>query len=315
MSSHPDADGTAPGDGAPCEGTVVVRSSREVTVRMDAAAGDWICELRGVLRRDGRGALVVGDRVLVEPVAPGRGRIKTIRPRRSQLARRRETGGVRELVLAANIDRVVAFFAARQPRLKFGALDRLLVAAESNALPVTIVLNKVDLAAGAELQERLATYPSLGYPVLPTSGVTGEGLDALRALLIDQVTVVAGPSGVGKSTLIGAVLGIDLKVAEVSHANEKGRHTTTVATWFSLPGGGAVVDTPGFRDFGLGFIDPSELGYLFPEFRPLLGGCRFRDCLHRDEPGCAIHAAAEAGTLDPWRLRSYLGMLPTLPRG
>lgn len=270
---------------------------------------DWRCEARGLLRQGEGTSLVVGDLVEVEPDGVRAGRIMRVLPRRNQLSRRREVGGGRELVVAANLDRVVAFFAARRPRLKLGTLDRLLIAAEHNDLPATIVVNKADLGLSDELEQQLAEYPALGYPVLLVSVHTGEGVAEFQALLGRGANVISGPSGVGKSSMLSRILGIELRVADVSEANEKGKHTTTAATWYALPGGGAVVDTPGFRDYGLWDLAPEQVARHMPDLLPHVQACRFRDCLHRGEPGCAVRAAAEAGTVSARRYRSYLGIL------
>jgi ribosome small subunit-dependent GTPase A len=205
---------------------VVFRSSREVTVLVEGAP--VICELRGVLRRRGPNAVVVGDRVEVSMEGDARGSVEAVLPRETALARRRESGQGRELVIAANVHQLVAVFAARQPRPKFGALDRLLVAGESSGLAAIVLLNKVDLGVDAEVEAELANYSSIGYRVLRTSRVTGEGIDDLASALAGRASVVSGPSGAGKSSLIAPIIGIELRVGAISAHNEKGRHTTTV---------------------------------------------------------------------------------------
>ena len=291
-------------------GQVIFRSSREVTVLVDGER--WVCELRGNLRRRGSNAIVVGDHVEVSAEGELRGCVESIAPRETSLSRRRESGRGRELVIAANVHQVVAVFAAARPKPKFGALDRLLVAAETAGLEAWVVLNKCDLGVSEEVAEELEVYRAIGYRVLETSQETGEGLEALREALTGRASVVSGPSGVGKSSLIGPIVGEDLRVGAVSHANEKGRHTTTAVTWYPLPGGGAVLDTPGFRDYALWDLDPQELAAQFPDIREHLGACRFSDCLHREEPECAIAAAVEEGAIDPRRYYSYLGILESL---
>lgn len=289
------------------QGQVVFRSVRHLVVRIGDE--DWVCEARGLLRHIEKASLVVGDRVEVEPDGERTGRVMSVLPRRNQLSRRREVGGGRELVVAANLDRVVAFFAARRPRLKFGTLDRLLIAAEHNGLAATIVVNKADLGFAAEIEGGLADYPPLGYPVLRVSVHSGEGVAEFRAMLGSGASVVSGPSGVGKSSMLSRVLGLELKTADVSEANEKGKHTTTAATWYALPGGGAVVDTPGFRDYGLWGLEPTDLARRMPDLAPWVQACKFRDCLHRGEPGCAVRSAADEGAISARRYRSYLGIL------
>ncbi len=291
-------------------GQVIFRSSREVTVLIGEER--LSCELRGNLRRHGSNAVVVGDHVVISPDGPGRGCVEEILPRGTSLSRRRESGRGRELVIAANVHQVIAVFAARQPKPKFGALDRLLVASESSELEMLIVLNKCDLGISEEIAEELGVYEEIGYRVIRTSQVTGEGLEELKASMRGRASVVSGPSGVGKSSLIGPIVGIDLRVGEVSKANEKGRHTTTAVTWYPMPCGGAVLDTPGFRDYALWQLEPGELAECFRELRPFLGQCRFNDCLHREEPGCPIREAGESGGIDPRRYFSYLGILDSI---
>lgn len=290
-------------------GRVVFRSSREVRVIVDGVT--WTCELRGRLRQT-KTTVVVGDWAAFEVVADGRGILESIERRENWLSRRREVGGGSELVIAANLDRVIAFFAARQPRLKFGALDRLLVAAERQSLPAEIVINKMDLGLDAESERRLELYPELGYPVYPVSVKDDTGLAELDGRLRSAAVVVSGPSGVGKSSLLSRVLGVPIRVGEVSRHNEKGRHTTTAVTWYPLADGGALVDTPGFRDYGLWDLPKVDLAHLMPDLHRHLSQCRFGNCLHSGEPGCGVQAAADAGEISPERLRSYHGILESL---
>ncbi|MFN0057108.1 MAG: ribosome small subunit-dependent GTPase A [Planctomycetota bacterium] len=294
-------------------GQLVFKSSSSAIVVVDAR--EIRCTLRGSLRGSVRAvgdALVVGDQVRLTIQADGTGAIEERLPRRNWLSRRREVGGGRELIVASNIDRVVAMFAARQPQLKFGALDRLLVAATRQELPAVIVINKMDLGLDAETADQLALYPPMGYPVLPLSLTDDSSLEPLRNLFAGSASVISGPSGVGKSSLLGKVLGIEIRVATVSDYNEKGRHTTSAATWYPLPNGGAVVDTPGFRDYGLWDLERRELAAHMPDLAGFVSQCRFGSCLHQTEPHCAVRAAVEAGAIDARRYRSYLGILESL---
>ncbi len=287
-------------------GRVTFRSSREATVRVGDE--EWRCELLGALRRerDAGSAVVVGDRVEVVVDRPLRGRIARVLPRTNRLSRRRSAGEGRELVLAANIDRVLAMFSAREPRPKFGALDRLLLAAEAQRLPVAILFNKMDLGVAEDAEERLAIYPGLGYPVHRVSLHTERGLEEIEQLLSGSITVVVGPSGVGKSTLVNRLIpGLDLAVSDVSEHNEKGRHTTTAVTWYELPRGGAILDTPGFREYSLWGLAPGDVAGLMPEFRGVAEGCRFADCTHREEPECAVRQAVADGRIAQVRYDSY----------
>ncbi|MEE8143045.1 MAG: ribosome small subunit-dependent GTPase A, partial [Planctomycetota bacterium] len=160
--------------------------------------------------------------------------------------------------------------------------------------------------------ERVQLYESIGYPVLTTCSLTGQGLPELRALLVERATVVSGPSGVGKSSLLGQILGRQLRIGEISSASLRGQHTTSAVTWYPLPDGGAVIDTPGFREFGLWNLEPRDLAGRMPDLRSFLGKCRFRDCLHRQEPDCQIRLEVDTGAISAHRYRSYLGILESL---
>ena len=293
------------------QGQIVFKSSRLVTVLVNGER--WSCELRGILRRERGTAVVVGDLVEVSPDGPGRGRVERVLPRRNWLSRKRKVGGGRELILASNLDQVLGVFATRKPRLKFGTIDRLLIAAGRQGLPAAIVLNKMDLSLDAEAEQRLQVYEAMGYALLKVSAETGAGFDALESLLGGRVSVMAGPSGVGKSSLLRPIFpDLNIRIGEVSHYNEKGRHITTAATWYPLPGGGAVVDTPGFREYALWGLEPGELARWMPDLAALGGKCRFVDCLHRQEPDCAVRAGLEEGIVSHFRYRSYIGILESL---
>jgi ribosome biogenesis GTPase / thiamine phosphate phosphatase len=251
---------------------------------------------------------VAGDVVELAIHGDGPATVERVHPRRSMLARRRATGGHgarRAQPIAANVDQVVVVTAALDPEPNARTLDRFLVIAEANGLPAALVVNKAELDRSAV--ERLQVrYVHAGYQVLPTSVKLPEGLPALRDLLRGRETVFTGVSGVGKSSLLNALEpGLKLRIGAISERWRTGTHTTRAAELVPLALGGYVVDTPGMREVGTWGIAPDELGPCFPEFRPFLDRCRFDDCRHLSEPGCALRAAAAAGLVDPDRLVSY----------
>jgi ribosome biogenesis GTPase len=247
---------------------------------------------------------------------PAAGQIVEVLPRRNRLARRSAvpmpSAHAHEQIIAANVDQIVAVFAAANPRPAWNLLDRYLVSAEAADIPALICLTKLDLIEGrveaAEIRSVLAEYQTLGYPVVLTSTVTGEGLNELKASLCDRLSVVVGKSGVGKTSLLNAFEpGLGLRVQETSRSTGKGRHTTTNFEMFSLACGGSIIDTPGIREFGLWDMEQDDLALFFPEMRPLVGTCKFGlDCEHDQEPGCAIRKAVGVGTISPYRYQSYL---------
>lgn len=281
--------------------------------RVHTSAGvDHEAALAGRLKQEERGTLklAVGDHVTVEPEERGSGwRITAIAPRTSELSRREPGGrhGVR--VLAANLDQVLVVFAIAKPEPHRRMIDRFLVICEANDLRPQLVLNKVDLSSDPAEVERIATpYRAAGYAVHLTSAKRGDGLETLRQELHGRITAVTGPSGVGKSSLLNALHpGLALRTQEISESVNKGRHTTVGAKLIPLPDGdeGYLVDTPGLREIGIWGLPSESLDQCFPEFRPYLGTCRFQDCGHEVEPGCAIRAAVAEGVVSADRHESY----------
>ena len=279
----------------------------------------------GSLRRDTIASaaetlkLAVGDRVHLEHDATGAWAISEILTRRSRLARRAPGGGQGERIVAANVDQVVVVFAAANPEPHRRMLDRFLVIAEANELSARVVINKVELVGGVDAaRERWLDYERAGYPVHLTSAKRGDGLDALHGALTSVVSVLTGPSGVGKSSLLNAMFpGLDLRVGEISESVNKGRHTTVGGYLHPLPGddGGYVADTPGLREIGMWALAPESLDVCFPELRPYLPHCRFADCHHGVEPDCAVRAAVEAGEVSAARYESYLKLRGELEEG
>jgi ribosome biogenesis GTPase / thiamine phosphate phosphatase len=262
--------------------------------------------------------LAIGDEVRFVDAGEDCGMITEILPRRNQLSRQATTPGQRvfEQVIVSNADQVVPVFAAANPTPKWGLLDRYLVAAEAASLPALICITKTDLAKqDNELEETLEEYRRIGYQVQMVSVVTGEGLEELKQSLQNRISVLVGKSGVGKTSLLNAIQpGLGLRVREVSQGKQgKGMHTTTQLEMFLLDHGGAIVDTPGIREFGLWDVDKDDMALFFPEMRPFVGKCKFGlDCQHDEEPGCAIRRAVMGGEISPYRYQSYLKLKETI---
>lgn len=280
-------------------GVVLGREGAEY--RVSTADGEVRAVLRGKTKR-GMPKVVAGDRVLLDEVEGGMLGIAGVEPRRNELERRTPQGrGTRPI--AANLDQVLVITATTHPDPVPQLLDRLLVIAAANEIPAAILINKMDLADPGPLADR---FRRAGYTVLAVSVKTGEGLQAVRDLLHDRVTVVTGPSGAGKSSLANALEpGLALRVSELSRKVERGRQTTVSAVMVPMSEGGYLVDTPGFSEVGLWGIVPRELARCFPEMLPWLDRCRFSDCTHRTEPGCAVRAAVDRGEVAADRYASY----------
>ena len=274
------------------------------------------CAIRGKLFKADPPA--VGDYVTLEESGDGYV-ISGLLPRKSELKRRAAGSTVKSQVLMANIDQVMLVFAAANPPITPAKVDRFLVVAEVNHLQAQIIVNKMDLAEGGEVRSLFRVYQDAGYVIHYASVRTGEGLDEVKQALEGKVSVLVGPSGVGKSSLLNALYpGLDLKVGQVSEAYGKGRHTTVGGYLINLPGGAQVADTAGLREIGLWMVPPEELPYCFPEFQPYIGECRFNDCAHLTEPDCAILEALQEGKIDPSRHESYTKLraeaVETFPR-
>jgi ribosome biogenesis GTPase / thiamine phosphate phosphatase len=278
------------------------------TVRTDQ--GTVTCHLRGRLKRTSfRGdVLAVGDQVSISLQSEGQGMIEEIAPRQHALVRMDPTPrGLYQQVLLSNPGQILLVFACADPLPHLRMLDRFLVICEKQGIPARIIANKVDLVGPEQAQHLFGIYPSLGYPVLYTSVKSGLGLEDLRVALRGQVSGLAGPSGVGKSSLLNAIQpNLGLAVREISGATAKGRHTTIVREMFPLAEGGFVTDLPGLRSLALWDTQPEELDGYFPELRALVAACQFNDCTHRGEPGCAVRKAVETGAVSPERYESYL---------
>ena len=290
-------------------GTGVILSREGGSFRVATPAGEVTAILRGKAKRDRYDRIVVGDRVTLDAGDAGTWGIAGVEPRRNLLERRTPSGRANRPI-AANLDRVFVVTSAAEPHPVPQILDRLLIIAEVNDIPAALVINKCDLAPGSELA---GAYRSAGYDVFEVSARSGEGLEALFAELRGKESLLTGPSGAGKSTLLNKLRpGLVLRTGAVSHKSLRGKNTTVAAVLVPLPEGGWLVDTPGFSEVGLFGIEPRELARCFPEFRSALERCKFADCTHRHEPGCAVRAAVEGGAIARARYESYLALLSEL---
>jgi ribosome biogenesis GTPase len=238
--------------------------------------------------------------------------IAEIHDRTSTLSRRAPgpKGAWSQHVVIANVDLLVPVFAVRDPAPKARMLDRFLALSEIDEIDAVVVFNKTDLGVGDAVLGAVERYRAIGYTVVMTSAKSGEGVPELRDAMAGRVSAVVGPSGAGKSSLLNAVEpGLGLRVGEISGAHAKGRHTTRVGELHRLSGGGLVADTPGLREIGVWQVDPGLLEWAFVEFRPYVNACRFYDCTHAHEPGCAVRAALEAGDVSRERYDSYVALL------
>jgi len=306
-----DAEGTAGDLDEP--GLVVAHYGQQLAVQPlngngDGEEGEIRCHARANID-----ALVTGDRVLWRRADNNTGVVVALEPRHSVLKRPDNFGNLKPV--AANIDCIIIVIAP-VPEPHDNLIDRYLAAAEISEIAPFLVLNKKDLLTPdtrKQLEPMLERYRSLGYPVMAVSAEPGEdkdtGMDELRAALVDRTSVFAGQSGVGKSSLIQQLLPEQsLRIGGLSDAG-KGTHTTTTARLYMLPDGGTIIDSPGIREFGLWHITPDELAWGFIDIRPLMGRCRFRNCTHLNEPGCALDAALKAGDLSATRLYSFRRIL------
>ncbi len=297
------------------EQTGLVIAHFGVQVEVEACDGEqsgqiFRCHLRANLP-----ALVTGDRVVWRAGNQGIGVIVAQLPRHSELCRPDARGLLKPV--AANVDQIVIVFAPL-PEPHANLIDRYLVAAEHAGIAPLLLLNKADLLDGANearIDSLLGVYRQLGYPLLEVSAREGGGMEALKTHLDDRISVFVGQSGVGKSSLVNSLLpGVDTRVGALSEQTGKGTHTTTTARLFHFPGGGDLIDSPGIREFGLAHVSRADVEAGFPEFAELLGRCRFRDCSHEHEPGCALLKALEEGSIHPQRMDSYRHIVRSLPQ-
>jgi ribosome biogenesis GTPase / thiamine phosphate phosphatase len=303
------------GDAVEVQGTVVEVSTG--LCRVELPGRTLLCGLRGALTATDTGftnVVAVGDEVIVAVDGTERGVVEAVLPRRSALTRPDVFYHHLQQIIAANVEQLLIVAAWREPAFWPELADRYLVTAERNRLSPILCVNKIDLAEDlAACRTQLQPYLKLGYRVIFASALTGAGIDELRQTLYGRSTVLAGLSGVGKSSLLSAIQpGLDLRTHEVSDRRHEGRHTTTQATLLKLDAGGYVVDTPGIREFGLGGLPRRELARFYREIA--LGGehCAFNDCSHVAEPGCAVRTLVRAGWISPMRYDSYKKILESL---
>jgi ribosome biogenesis GTPase len=242
----------------------------------------------------------------------GTGVINTLHPRKNYIIRKSINLSKQAQIIAANLDQALLVVTLASPRTSLGFIDRFLVTAEAYDIPARLIFNKLDLFSGEGLEilaDYKSIYENIGYPCYEVSALEGTNIDEVKALLKDKVTLFSGHSGVGKSTLINVLLPeLELRTGEVSGWSDKGMHTTTFAEMFELPQGGFLIDTPGIRELGVIDIEKHELGRFFPEMRARMEDCRFKNCRHINEPGCAVLEALENGEIEPSRYESYLSI-------
>lgn len=263
--------------------------------------------------------VAVGDHVTIsEPGPDGTAFITAITPRRNYIIRRASNLSKEAHIIAANVDAAFLIASLAEPATSTIFIDRFLATAEAYRVPATLVINKADILeaeeGGRELIEAVShLYRTIGYPVIVCSAATGEGMEELREGLRDRITLLSGNSGVGKTSLINRLIpGLDRRTAAISSTHHTGMHTTTFSEMFALPGGGAIIDTPGVKGFGTIDFEPSEVGHFFPEIFAASKDCRYGDCTHTHEPGCAVLEAVEESRIAQSRYASYLSILEEL---
>ena len=300
---------------------LVYKSTGSWYILKDDAGRVYNARIKGVLKMDGitsTNPIAVGDMVTVEMENEGESTltITAIDERKNYIARRSPHNKHQHHIVAANLDQSVLVATLKEPRTSQGFIDRFLVASEMYHVPALIVLNKADIYKQKEMDQYEAwkdMYGQAGYRILLCSTVTGEGLEELKKSLQGKVSLFSGHSGVGKSSLLNQIMpGLELRTRDVSGWSGKGMHTTTFAEMYDLPEGGSIIDTPGMREFGLVDLELEEISHYFPEMRKYIGQCQFNDCMHINEPGCAVKEAVAAGNIHINRFESYLSLVASM---
>jgi ribosome biogenesis GTPase len=274
------------------------------------------CRIKGIFRTKGittTNPIAVGDRVNFElEPEQGTGVITKLHQRKNYIIRKSINLSKQAQIIAANLDQAILVVTLASPRTSLGFIDRFLVTAEAYDIPAAVVFNKLDLFSDEGLEilaDYRSIYENIGYPCYEVSALNGTNVEQVSAIIKDKMTLFSGHSGVGKSSLINALVpDLKLRTTEISEWHDKGVHTTTFAEMFQLPQGGYIIDTPGIRELGVIDIEKNELSHFFPEMRALLNQCRFNSCRHINEPGCAVIKAVEEGEIELSRYESYLSI-------
>ena len=303
------------------KGLVIKNTGSWVTVRLDDGSGIVNCKMRGVLRLKGMrctNPVAVGDIVQVEDKGGDAPVVGAIEPRRNYIIRRASNLSKEFQIIAANLDQAVLVVTLTNPVTSTTFIDRFLATAEAYQVPAVLAFNKIDLLTTDKLRQQFddlkALYQSIGYPVIAMSAATGQGADELKAQLKGKMSLLSGNSGVGKSSIINLLVpDAHVKVGDVSQTHHKGMHTTTFSELLDLPDGGAIIDTPGVKAFGTIDFERAEVAHYFPEIFNISSGCRFNNCTHTHEPGCAVLDAVEQGEIAHSRFVSYLSILDEDP--